>query len=89
VGQNTRRDAIDYVCGCRPNRGSDLGTLDVLYDYAAIARAVSARRMARRSGSFHRALLAAVADSQPRQLPPLPVGGTPLLAAPRLRARPG
>ena len=32
---------IDYVCSCRPNLGSDLGTLDVVYDLAAIAAATS------------------------------------------------
>ncbi len=30
-------DALDYVCSCRPNSGSDLGHLDAIYDYDAIA----------------------------------------------------
>jgi threonine synthase len=45
--------------------------------------------MARRSGSLHRALLAPVADSQPRQPAAATGGGTPLLAAPRLRGATG
>lgn len=81
--------AIDYVCGCRPNRGSDLGTLDVLYDYAAIARAVRPATWHadpdRSIGRFWRLLPIPSRAS----LPPLPVGGTPLLAAPRLRGATG
>ena len=29
-------DALEYVCACRPNTGSDLGHLDAIYDYEAI-----------------------------------------------------
>ena len=29
-------DALEYVCACRPNTGSDLGHLDAIYDYDAI-----------------------------------------------------
>ena len=28
--------ALEYVCACRPNRGSDLGHLDAIFDYDAI-----------------------------------------------------
>ncbi len=82
-GQTYAPGALDYVCPCGPNTGSDLGTLDVLYDYAAMAAQTSPQ-----------ALLAdpdpSIGRWQPllpvdrRRLPPLPVGGTPLLAAPRL-----
>jgi threonine synthase len=73
-----------YVCDCRPNAGSDLGTLDVEYDYARISAdwdpvkllAVEERSIAR----F--APLLPVSSAQ--DLPPLPVGDTPLLPAPRL-----
>lgn len=82
-------DAIDYVCGCRPNRGSDLGTLDVQYDYAAIARTVTPAEWHvdpdHSIGRFWPLL--PIPDRA--SLPPLPVGGTPLLAAPRLRAATG
>lgn len=78
--------AIEYVCGCRPNRGSDLGTLDVVYDYRAIAQQVTAEGVRddpdRSIGRFWPLLPLPDRAS----LPPLPVGGTPLLAAPRLRA---
>ena len=82
-------DAIDYVCGCRPNRGSDLGTLDVQYDYAAIARTVTpVAWQADPDHSIGRFWpLLPIPDRA--SLPPLPVGGTPLLAAPRLRAATG
>ena len=33
--------AVEYVCACRPNQGSDLGTLDAQYDYAAIHQAIN------------------------------------------------
>jgi len=76
-------DAIEYVCACRPNVGSDLGTLDVQYDYAAIAAATSPAQIAGDPDlSIGRwwALLPVRRES----LPPLPVGNTPLLYAKRL-----
>ncbi len=36
-GQFFLPESVDYVCSCRPNRGSDLGHLDVVYDYEAVA----------------------------------------------------
>ena len=36
-GQVYQPGAPEYVCPCRPNSGSDLGHLDVQYDYDAIA----------------------------------------------------
>ncbi|MFZ1768799.1 MAG: hypothetical protein WAU00_06365, partial [Caldilinea sp.] len=71
--------AIEYVCDCRPNRGSDLGTLDVRYDYAAVARSLTPADLQadpdRSIGRFWPLL----PISQRASLPPLPVGGTPLL----------
>lgn len=85
-GQQYSPDAIEYVCDCRPNTGSDLGTLDVIYDYAAIASGTSPQAIAadpdRSIGRF--------ADLLPirerASLPPVPVGNTPLLPAARLGA---
>ncbi|MFO7634030.1 MAG: pyridoxal-phosphate dependent enzyme, partial [Caldilinea sp.] len=81
--------AVDYVCDCRPNRGSDLGTLDVQYDYQAVSHAVTPDALRadpdRSIGRFWPLLPIRHRHS----LPPLPVGGTPLLAAPRLRAETG
>jgi threonine synthase len=74
---------IDYVCSCRPNRGSDLGTLDVVYDYSAVASAISPSAIAadpdRSIARFAPLLPIRSRDS----LPPLPVGNT-LLDAGRL-----
>ncbi|MFZ4850392.1 MAG: threonine synthase [Caldilinea sp.] len=81
--------AVEYVCACRPNQGSDLGTLDVEYDYAAVARVVTPEQLRaeadRSIGRFWPLLPIAGRE----QLPPLPVGGTPLLGVPRLRASTG
>jgi len=82
-GADYAPDAIEYVCACRPNVGSDLGTLDVQYDYAAIAAATSPAQIAAdpdRSIGRWWALLPVLRES----LPPLPVGNTPLLYAKRL-----
>lgn len=77
---------LDYVCGCRPNQGSDLGTLEVVYDYAAIGRVFDPQTLAQdRDPTIGRywPLLPLAARAS---LPPLGVGGTPLPAAPRLGA---
>ncbi len=85
-GQVYAPESIDYVCDCRPNMGSDLGTLDVEYDYAAINAVTSpAQIVADRDGSIGRwAALLPIRDRA--SLSPLPVGGTPLLHAVRLGA---
>ncbi|MBI3958544.1 MAG: threonine synthase [Chloroflexi bacterium] len=76
-------DAIEYVCACRPNVGSDLGTLDVEYDYAAIRSTTSPEQIGadpdRSIGRWWAQL-----PVQRESLPPLPVGNTPLLHAKRL-----
>jgi threonine synthase len=73
-----------YLCGCRPNHGSDMGTLDVEYDYPAISRAFDPAELAAdpdRSIGRYWPLLPIV---ERRLLPPLPVGNTPLSHARRL-----
>jgi threonine synthase len=85
-GQQYSPGAIDYVCACRPNTGSDLGTLDVAYDYAAVARETAPQVIAAspdRSISRFASLLPIAGSAS---LPPLPVGNTPLLHARRLGA---
>lgn len=88
--------SIDYVCPCRPNRGSDLGHLDAVYDYDAIdairneasvpaysdqsSLLSSPYRFIGRTIERWWPLLPVGPDS----LPPLPVGDTPLLRANRL-----
>jgi len=76
-------DAIDYVCACRPNVGSDLGTLDVQYDYAAIQAAASPQQIAA-DPDYSIGRWWALLPVGRKNLPPLPVGNTPLLPAPRL-----
>ena len=75
---------IHYVCGCRPNVGSDLGTVDIQYDYASVARVISPEKIAadpdRSIGRWWPLLPLAQRES----LPPLPVGNTPLLHTRRL-----
>ncbi len=73
-------DEVSYTC---PQHG-ELGTLDILYDYAALrARldraAISTSRLA--SCWRYKALLPVAPDSP---VPPLAVGWTPLYAAPRI-----
>jgi threonine synthase len=85
-GRQYAPDEIDYVCACRPNSGSDLGTLEVVYDLAAVAAAVTPAAIARdpdRSIARFDALLPIRSRAS---LPPLPVGDTPLLPAVRLGA---
>ena len=75
-----------YVCPCRPNQGSDLGTLDVTYDYAAIRQAMTpAQLVADPDWSMGRYWpLLPLADRG--SLPPLAVGNTPLVHRQRLGA---
>jgi threonine synthase len=85
-GRRYQPGEIEYVCDCRPNIGSDLGTLDVQYDYTRIKLHISpAQIVADPDRSIGRwwPLLPIV---QRQSLPPLPVGNTPLLHARRLGA---
>lgn len=79
-------DEIEYVCSCRPNQGSDLGTLDVIYDYIAIQRVIDPAKLAQDPDPSIGRYWPLLPIAQRSSLPPLPVGGTPLLAAPRLAA---
>lgn len=88
-GKEYEPDKTMYVCNCRPNQGSDLGTLDVVYDYAAVRAVLDPIRLAQdRDVTIGRyAPLLPIAGRA--GLPPLGVGGTPLLSAPRLGATVG
>lgn len=79
-------DEIEYVCGCRPNVGSDLGTLDVVYDYDALAATLDPAELAADRDTSIGRYAPLLPIYRRTSLPPLPVGGTPLLAAPRLAA---
>lgn len=80
---------IDYVCSCRPNLGSDLGTLDVVYDLAAIAAATSPAEIAHDPDSSIGRFETLLPIANRASLPPLPVGNTPLLHAVRLGGQMG
>jgi threonine synthase len=79
-------DEIEYVCDCRPNQGSDMGTLDVIYDYEAIQRVIDPARLALDPDTSMGRYAPLLPIAQRTSLPPLLVGGTPFLAAPRLAA---
>ena len=85
-GQRYAPGEIEYACTCRPNVGSDIGTLDVRYDYTAIRSQFTPAAIAADAdqsiGRFWPLL--PIADRS--HLPPLPVGNTPLLHAQRLGA---
>ena len=83
-GREYAVDEIEYVCDCRSNQGSDMGSLDVLYDYDAILRVISPARLAEDQDSSIGRYWPLLPIAKRGSLPPLPVGGTPLLAAPRL-----
>lgn len=83
-GREYAPDEIEYVCGCRSNVGSDLGTLDVLYDYAAIAEVTSPAGLAGERDTSIGRYWPLLPVQRRSSLPPLPVGGTPLHPAPRL-----
>lgn len=95
-GRTYLPDSIDYVCACRPNRGSDLGHLDAVYNYDAAA---AMRNGSPDSSDSDRANTICSESTytvrsierwwpllpvKPDSLPPLPVGDTPLLRADRL-----
>jgi threonine synthase len=82
-GRVYRPDEIEYVC---PEHGSE-GIVDVEYDYELITTRASPHRLRREPGMWrYRALLPVAPESE---APPLLVGATPLVAAPRLAAEIG
>ncbi len=85
-GREYGPDAVAYVCDCRPNVGSDIGALDVLYDYAAIAAVCDPARLAQERDASIGRYWPLLPIASRASLPGLAVGGTPLLPAPRLAA---
>jgi threonine synthase len=75
---------LDYVCDCRPNVGSDLAVLDVEFDYAAITREVDPQGMHKKPEAGIGRFGPLLPVNSVENLPPLPVGSTPLVPAPRL-----
>ena len=79
---------VEYVCPCRPNKGSDLGHLDAEYDYDAAA--ASQGMLTGLDDAWPAAAARAIGrwwpllPVGPGSLPPLPVGDTPFLRVDRL-----
>ncbi|MCB9116568.1 MAG: pyridoxal-phosphate dependent enzyme [Caldilinea sp.] len=88
-GTHYTLNAVEYVCGCRPNTGSDMGTLDVEYDYAAIAAALTPEQVQADPDPSIGRFWPLLPIDRRSSLPPLPVGGTLLLPVARLRAEIG
>jgi threonine synthase len=76
--------AIAYVCSCRPNQGSDLGTLDVQYNYPAIQQAITPAQIGDDPDHSIGRYWPLLPIANRNDLPPLAVGNTPLLQAQRL-----
>jgi len=84
-GASYQPDPGRYTC----DDCGEAGTLDVKYDYAAVASTLSQESLASDSDQTmfrYRPLLPVAADSP---TPPLAVGGTPLVHAPRLASSVG
>jgi threonine synthase len=88
-GTTCAPDAPDGPCGCRPNVGSDVGTLDAEWDYARIARDISPQSIAEDADPSMGRFWPLLPIERRSSLPPLPVGPTPLLHAQRLGASAG
>ena len=77
-------EILAYVCSCRSNLGSDLGTLDVQYDYAAINGALTPGQIAADPDPSIGRYWPLLPIADRGDLPRLAVGNTPLLHATRL-----
>lgn len=77
-GAEYRPDEVEYVC---PRHG-DHGVLDVVYDHERLRHRLTPGSVRAGSGMWRFRPLLPVAGSTP--VPPIPVGDTPLIAAPRL-----
>jgi len=71
-------DELDYVCPHHANSGSDMGTLDVLYDYEAIGDVVDPADLVADSDRSIGRWSPLLPISSRSNLPPLAVGNTPL-----------
>ena len=88
-GTHYTAEEVQYVCGCRPNIGSDMGTLNVEYDYAAIAATLTPAHVQADPDPSIGRFWPLLPIGRRASLPPLPVGNTPLLPVARLRSSSG
>ncbi|MGL4649608.1 MAG: pyridoxal-phosphate dependent enzyme, partial [Caldilineaceae bacterium] len=82
-------DAPDGPCSCRPNAGSDVGTLDAEWDYNRLQREISPHALASDNDPSIGRFWPLLPIARRSSLSPLPVGPTPLYHAPRLAAAAG
>ena len=85
-GRTFPADYAGFLCPDHANAGSDLGTLDVLYDLDAVRAATSPAAIAADPDPSIGRYWALLPIRDRANLPPLPVGNTPLLHAQRLGA---
>lgn len=76
----------EYLCDCRPNQGSDIGTLDAQWDYAALRSAVDPHAIASDPDRSIARFFPLLPIGDRASLPLLKVGNTPFSAVPRLAA---
>lgn len=79
-GAEYQPDQVTYTC----LRCGDAGILDAVYDYDALARAISPQMLAARGEGSHWRYRPLLPLEETAAVPPLQVGWTPLYAAPRL-----
>jgi len=77
-------DVPDGPCACRPNSGSDVGTLDAEWDYARLRAEIDPGRIAADGDPSIGRFWPLLPIMRRSSLPPLPVGPTPLYHAQRL-----
>lgn len=83
-GRSYAPNEAEYTCICRPNLGSDVGTLDVLWDYAALRREVDPSVIAADADPSIGRFWPLLPIARRGSLSPVAVGNTPLYHARRL-----
>ena len=79
-GREYEPDSVIYTC---PVCGA-AGTLDILYDYRKLRKTITAKQLTKKAPPTMWRYGPLLPIVEPSYLPPLPIGWTPLLEAPRL-----
>ncbi|RMF60452.1 MAG: pyridoxal-phosphate dependent enzyme, partial [Calditrichaeota bacterium] len=82
-GKEFQPDELDYTC---PDCGPLLGTLDVLYDYPAVAKQLTREALAAETRQDHWRYLPILPVLNPELIQPLQVGWTPLYRGRKLES---
>ncbi len=83
-GEPFAPERIDYTC---PKCGPIQGTLDVVYDYRAVAKQLTHARLAKDRQTTHWRYLPILPVKQPEHIQPLALGWTPIYPAQKLADR--